>query len=137
MFRPVPPGYYETEHWKRKRREALEHYGFTCQRCGRFYGRGGAWVLDVHHTPEAYQDLWHESVLDLKPLCSERSSFGKCHKKGRYTAAEIRSDRDTLRFIRTCDRAFSALWRAVRWTIRLPLRGIRALRRAWRGSRTG
>lgn len=86
MYTHVPNGYYETEHWRRKRLEALRYHGFTCQACGR---RGG-W-LDVHHFPEAYKHLWNEPLHLLRPLCHR-----SCHPKGRYSEYAIHLHRTAV-----------------------------------------
>lgn len=98
---PVTAGYYETDHWHRKRNEALQFYNYTCQACG-----ARNCPLDVHHAPAAYAQLWREDVRNLKPLCR-----GRCHKKGRYSEWEIQRDRQSM------------IWLLIiEWLTLLPLR---------------
>ncbi len=57
--------YLETEHWQRKRREALRHYGHDCVLCGSEHR------VHVHH--RRYDNLGEEPLSDLIVLCH------KCH----------------------------------------------------------
>jgi hypothetical protein len=59
--------YLNSPLWKEKRREALQHYGSSCQHCG---SQGHC---EIHHKRYP-RILGEESVHDLQPLC------GKCHK---------------------------------------------------------
>jgi 5-methylcytosine-specific restriction endonuclease McrA len=59
--------YLQHPHWIAKRREALDHYGERCQRCGR---KGG--FLQVHH--KHYRTMFREAMKDLEVLCRG------CHK---------------------------------------------------------
>lgn len=60
--------YLRTEHWAKKRKEALHYFGYRCCNCGAEDTK-----LNVHHTH--YESLWKEDMIDLRVLCS------KCHKK--------------------------------------------------------
>ena len=60
--------YLNTDHWKEKRQEALEEYGYSCVLCG------SGPNLEVHH--RNYFNLWRENITkDLIVLCD------KCHEK--------------------------------------------------------
>ena len=59
--------YLPSNHWKKKREEALEFYGRKCQACG------STESLQVHHLH--YKSLHRENVeTDLEVLCAD------CHK---------------------------------------------------------
>jgi HNH endonuclease len=68
--------YLETDHWARRREEALEAAGYCCERCG-FYGQrdaqGRRHGLDVHHL--SYERLGDEEQADLETLCRT------CHRE--------------------------------------------------------
>lgn len=117
MPTPVPDGYYHSPHWQAKRRKALAYRNYTCAACGTHWGPARQYMLDVHHTKKAYQNLWRENVTDLFALCGKRAGR-KCHKKGIYEAAQIRSDRTANRYIGALNWACSRAWRAVRWAWR-------------------
>ncbi len=52
-------------------------------------------MLEVHHTPEAYQQLWSENPRYLRPLCGRKAPV-RCHSKGRLTAYQIKLDRGAV-----------------------------------------
>lgn len=55
--------YLKSEHWQRKRKEALEFYGYSCVICQGHPDH-------VHH--RHYETLWHEDVAkDLTVLCEK------------------------------------------------------------------
>ena len=59
--------YLKSEHWKKKRLEALEYAKNLCQLCNKNK------LLNVHH--RTYENLGHEDIKDLITLC------GSCHNK--------------------------------------------------------
>ena len=59
--------YLQSDHWKEKRKEALEFYGYSCQYCGLEV------CLEVHH--HHYRTMWNEVCKDdLIVLCDD------CHE---------------------------------------------------------
>ncbi len=60
--------YLRGAHWHRKRKEALNYWGYTCMSCGI-----KDTPLQVHHSH--YDDLWKEEVTELRVYC------GRCHKE--------------------------------------------------------
>ena len=58
--------YYESDEWKKKRRQKLKASGYTCELCG------SAINLQVHHI--SYSHFGAEPLEDLIVLCA------KCHK---------------------------------------------------------
>ena len=67
--------YLKSEHWKKKRLEALEYAKGLCQLCN----RNG--LLDVHH--RTYKDLGYENVRDLTVLCKA------CHDRHHDSLVEV------------------------------------------------
>lgn len=57
--------YLRTDHWKQKRKQALDRAGHRCQFCN------AVGTLQVHHR---VYNLWHEELSDLTVLC------GLCHE---------------------------------------------------------
>ena len=53
--------YLTTPHWRKKRRDAIRHYGEKCNRCG---GTDG---IQVHH--RSYKRRGEERMEDLEVLC--------------------------------------------------------------------
>lgn len=117
-FTPVPAGYYRTAHWRGpdgrggRRWQALASHNFTCQACGRHWGPERHFMLEVHHTPEAYGQLGREDVWDLIPLCGRRAPR-RCHPKGCYSKWEIHRDRASYRWLS-----------AIEWLCFLPFRWL-------------
>jgi hypothetical protein len=70
--------YLQSELWKQKRLEALEHYGQKCNRCGQF-------GTDVHH--KTYKRVGSERLSDLEVLCRE------CHEAHHSAERATRSKR--------------------------------------------
>lgn len=58
--------YLESDHWKKKRKEAFDFYGRFCEKCGKL-------GTQVHH--KSYFNLWKESMEDLMIVCAD------CHEK--------------------------------------------------------
>jgi hypothetical protein len=63
--------YLRTGHWQKKRKKALQYFGYRCCQCS-----AEDVVLDVHHTH--YEDLWREKLEDLRVVC--RSCHEAAHK---------------------------------------------------------
>lgn len=117
MYTKVPDGYYDTDAWKKKRWAVLARKNFTCQACGKNWGPSRQYMLEVHHTPRAYQELGHERLEDLFPLCGKRAPH-RCHKKGKYTSREIRRDRKSQAWVNALLWVIAVPFRLVRWTWR-------------------
>jgi hypothetical protein len=56
--------YLQTEHWRRFRLLALDHYTYKCMACGAIYK-----PLEVHHNN--YDCLGKEKYNDVIPLCAD------------------------------------------------------------------
>lgn len=68
--------YLQSDHWNKKKNEALSHYGGSCVLCS------SKSYLNVHH--RNYNNLWHELMSDLTVLCA------KCHDSYHKIAKEIK-----------------------------------------------
>lgn len=55
--------YLRSEHWQKKRKDALHYFGYRCE-CGAENVR-----LNVHHIH--YESLWKEKLEDLRVLCEQ------------------------------------------------------------------
>lgn len=55
--------YLLSDHWKTKRKQALNHYGCFCNRCG------STELLQIHH--RTYERLGCERMSDLEILCRD------------------------------------------------------------------
>src|SRR3990167_6798173 len=81
----------KSPHWAAKRKKRLEIDGYRCRLCSRSFD------LEVHHNPDSYPNIPHESVEDdLTTLCK------RCHD---LITSAIRADRyksrnHTLVFVR-------------------------------------
>lgn len=65
--------YMSSKRWRVKRRQALDHYGCTCGRCG------SDELLQVHH--KTYKRLGHELMSDLEILCRDCHMAEHQHEK--------------------------------------------------------
>lgn len=65
--------YMLSDHWKRKRQQALKHYGYFCNRC-KSKDR-----LQVHH--KTYERLDCERISDLEILCRDCHCGEHQHEK--------------------------------------------------------
>lgn len=74
--------YLRSKEWKRKRQEALAHYGALCDECGMTES------LHVHH--KTYERLGNENVEDLQILC--KGCHGAHHEQDGRHATKSTSD---------------------------------------------
>lgn len=59
--------YLETTHWAETKKAAYRHHGMRCSECGSHK------KLQMHHL--SYENIGHESMEDLTPLCAECHTF--------------------------------------------------------------
>jgi len=72
--------YYKTEHWRERRKEAIEDAGGMCDECG------SVKELHVHH--RNYNSLFKEKDRDLIVLCK------KCHEDLHGKIFDLEDDAD-------------------------------------------